>query len=123
MKAEGSATFTETKTVDVTDIHSNTSQELVVITLDKLRLIIYEHKEALSRSREWQTPAGMVVTILLVFATTDFRDALLLSAATWRAFFLMALVLTILWLARNLWVLLKSGEVDDVVERIKKTTL
>lgn len=107
-----------TESVDVKQVHSNLSQEVVKITVDKLRLILNSYLENMERKREWMAPIGILATLVAVFATTNFKD-FWLSAKSWEAFFLWGTLFTIIWLILSIKRALKAKSVDDVIEVIK----
>ena len=105
--------------VQQTKLHVNLSQEAIVITEDKVRLCLIAHLRGLEAKKDWIAPAGVLLTIIITFATTTFRDAAL-SAATWRAVFVISGVLTFAWLVRTLWVAWKAPTMEDVVASMKR---
>ncbi|AVX22793.1 hypothetical protein DA456_04990 [Pseudomonas syringae pv. atrofaciens] len=107
-------------TVHVADIHENTSQELISITSDKLKLVLIEHLDLTENSRLWHTPASLVVAVALVLLTSSFKDSLGVPAATWQAFFMFLLVAFVLWLLYALSKLRKRYSIDQLIEKIKK---
>ena len=107
-------------TVEVTNIHENTSQEIIRITVDRLKLVLVEHKNGFERRKEWHTPLGLILTIGLVFLTSDFQDAFRVDAATWRALFLGGLILSGLWLIRAAYISWNCPSMDDILEKMKK---
>lgn len=107
-------------TVRVDDVHENTSQELISITSDKLKLVLLSHVKCIEDSKAWQTPASLIVAIALVFATSAFKDAFQIPAATWQAFFMFLISGFGVWLIFCLLRLKKSSSVDDLIELIKK---
>jgi hypothetical protein len=106
--------------VEVTDVHKNTSQEIVEITVDKLMLVLHQHKQDVDRRNEWQTPLGLVIAILATFITAQFKAALGFSADTWAAVYVILLILSLSWLCRSLYRLWKSPKIEDIVQRIKR---
>jgi|SRR5690554_1971714 len=107
------------KTVDVTEVHSNVDQRIIQITEDKIKLILKGHLENLENKKAWIAPLGILVTLLAVFCTTDFKKAFF-SADTWQAFFVMATILTVAWLVRAFYCLSRAESLDDIVEKIKR---
>lgn len=107
--------------IEVTNIYNNLSQEVVNITIDKLRLILTLHLRDMEKRKNWIAPFGILLTLLLVFATTSFKDALYIRSSTWEAFFLMALMLTLGWLICTLVHAFKSKTLDDLIETIKQS--
>lgn len=106
--------------MEVTDIHENTSQEVIRITVDRLRLVLIEHKNGFERRKEWHTPLGLVLTVLLVFITASFKDALGFKADTWASFFLIAMSLSFVWLIRAIYIACKCPTMEDIVQKMKK---
>ena len=107
--------------VEVTNIHENTSQEVIRITVDRLRLVLVEHKNGFERRKEWHTPLGLVLTVILVFITSSFKDSLGLKGDVWSAFFLIVLVVSVVWLGRAIYVAYTCATLNDIVEKMKKT--
>ena len=110
----------ETQVVEVTDIHENTSQEVIRITVDRLKLVLVEHKNGFERRKEWHTPLGLVLTVVLVFITSTFKDSLGFKADTWSAFFLIVLIIAFTWLLRAAYIAYNCPGIDDIVEKMKK---
>lgn len=90
------------KTVDIKTVHSNVDQQLIQITEDKLRLILNDHVKCMERKSEWVAPLGILLTIIVTFSTTDFKD-IYFSADTWKAIFIMSGMLTCVWLIKSLY--------------------
>jgi hypothetical protein len=109
------------ETVEVTSVHDNVAQEVVRITVDRLKLVLSQHLEDLEARRQWIAPLGIVLTLLITFATTTFKE-FVFPAATWEAFFMMATLLCSVWFVRTAYRSWRAGSVDDVVERLKKST-
>jgi hypothetical protein len=82
------------KVVEITNVHRNTSQELIEVTVDKLRLVLVQQKDRIEQKKTWHTPLGITLTILLIFPTTQFKDAFTISASTWQAVFMISFVLS-----------------------------
>jgi hypothetical protein len=109
-----------TQVFEVTDIHENTSQEIIRITVDRLKLVLVEHKNGFERKKEWHTPLGLLITVVLVFITATFKDALGLKADTWAAVFIIALGLSLVWLIRAIYLACRCPSMEDIVEKMKK---
>lgn len=107
------------ETVEVTNVHSNLSQEIIKITTDKLKLILKDYLHLMERKNEWIAPLGIVITLLVVLTTTSFKEAYF-SADTWKAIFVITLLLSSGWLLKSFWYAIKSPSVEEIVERIKK---
>lgn len=89
--------FKDTRTFD------NLNQCVIRITEDKVRLILREFVDSHDSAKAWIAPAGLSLSLSATIVTTSFKDALGLTASTWQAFFLIATVLSILWLIVAVW--------------------
>jgi hypothetical protein len=107
------------KKLDVKVVHGDLSQEVVSITVDKLSLILHKHADGLGKSRDWVAPFGLLLSLILTFVTTDFKDWVL-SADTWRAIFVLLGIGSALWLLRTFYDLFTADSVEDLVEKIKR---
>ena len=107
------------KTVDITEVHSNIEQRLIQITEDKLTLVLNEHLEFIESKNSWFAPLGILLTLIVVFATTTFKSAFF-SADTWQAIFVISTVLTTLWLIKSIYKAIKAQSVSDVISKIKQ---
>jgi hypothetical protein len=110
---------TSRQRLPVTAVHQNLSQEVLAITLDKLRLTLNEHAKTLGRTSDWVAPAGILVTIVLAFATATFRKWGGLEAGTWHTVFAMAGLGTAVWLVATLFSPVKAVTVDQLIEKLK----
>lgn len=118
MKQTG--TYTR-KTVNIEKIHSNLEQQVIQITEDKLKLILNEHIQFMEKKSSWIAPFSIIVTLMVVFSTTNFIDAML-SADTWKAIFVITLILTIIWLIKSLYMIYKAKTLEDLINKIKNTS-
>ena len=110
-----------TRAIEVTTVHENTSQEIITITVDRIRLVLFQHKNGFERRKEWHTPLGIVITIALVFISSNFQNALGLKAETWNALFIIGLVVSIIWLLRAIYIAYKCPGIDEIVNKMKKS--
>src|SRR6266550_8301890 len=102
-------------------IHMNVGQEMVITTVDKLRLCLIENRDSLADKREWVTPLGLFVTLSATLAATDFHD-FLLKAAVWNAIYIIGAAGCLLWLVRAIakaWNNRNLGSIDTIIARIK----
>lgn len=105
--------------VKVEEIHSNVSQELIEITTDKLKILLTEHLGYVNSNKDWIAPASLLVTIVLVFCTTSFKDALGINMAVWEAAFMLAGVGCLVWLCISLFKIHRSITIDALLDKIK----
>ncbi|MCF5470352.1 hypothetical protein [Pseudomonas syringae] len=106
--------------INVDDIHENTSQEVISTTNDKLKLALIQHLTRVESSRAWHTPASLVLAISLVLCTSTFRDSFGVGSSVWQAFFMLLLLWCVCWLAHTLIKRQKGCSIDELIEVIKK---
>jgi hypothetical protein len=111
-----------TQMVQVTQVYVNVAQQLIVTTEDKVRLCLNERMQNIEKRGEWTTPAGILLTLLVTFPTTVFRE-FLLSKETWEAVFIVAAFLALGWLLRCFRRRPKAQSVDDVLNQMKQGTV
>lgn len=71
---------------------------LIQVTKDRLRLELVQYSAALSKRTRWATPLGLFLTVLTTMVTAEFRDALSISKAEWKAAYLIATIASVIWL-------------------------
>lgn len=74
------------ESVKIGNTISNTSVNLIQITEDKLELILTRHVSKIRKSNDWLGAAAMVLTILGLLLTTEFRNKWV-PADTWCGIF------------------------------------
>ena len=77
--------------------HANLAQELIVTTADKIELCLLHHQEELQVQKEWATPFGILVTVLMTLLTATFKDGLGLKKEVWQAIFVLAAATSGVW--------------------------
>lgn len=105
-------------------VYQNIDQKLITITEDKLRLILIDYENQKNILSDWISPFGILITLIITWVTTDFREALGLSKDCWQAVFVIATLIVLLWLFKTIWhiiVLKKSNKatIDSILEEIK----
>lgn len=104
--------------IDIKKLNINVSQEVIVTTEDKIVLCLHEYLENIDKRRSWIAPFGILLTILMTLATTTFRS-IFFPAETWQAIFVIAAVLSGVWLAVSLYQSPKAMSVQDIVKKLK----
>lgn len=103
-------------------VHKNVKQDIIITTSDKLKLVLIASKEAITSQRDWWTPAGILLAIIIVFCTADFKNSLGISKDVWHAIFIILGVLCFAWLLRCLYKLIKTwgdDNLDKIIAKIK----
>lgn len=107
-------------------VHKNIDQEVVVTTVDKVRLCLIENRDCLAAKGQWLTPLALLIAIVTTLLTADFRADVLLPAETWQAIYVLSALGTFAWLCRALyrvWQNRTHGGIDEVVARLKATSV
>ncbi|WP_139217578.1 hypothetical protein [Pseudomonas sp. NFPP24] len=107
------------KRIDVFEVHSNVSAEVVEITTEKLELILRQYVDCLSGKNSWQAPLGICLTIILVLLTSNFNARFGLSPDTWVAIFVISFIISLVWLVVCIVRLRKVISVDDLMAKVK----
>ena len=110
---------TKFNSVNVKEVHSNVGQEIIEITSDKLQLILNSSMASMISRKEWQTPLSILITIILVLCTTDFKEFIGLKAGVWTAVFVISAVISAVWLILSLLNMNKAITVEDILNRVK----
>jgi len=119
MSQSNSIRYRRSPGVEIEEIHRNVGQELIEITEDKLKLLLAEHLSSIESRNTWHTPLALLITIVLVLTTTQFKESLGLSADTWAAIFIMSAGLCVFWLGRTLWERPKKSTAQELIDKIK----
>lgn len=105
--------------LQVAVFHSNTDQEVITITSDRLELALNRHLSCIADARAWQVPATLLVSLISLFCTTDFKAVFGLGPDVWRGFFYLILLGSVVWLGRSLIKLTNRSDVAKLIGEIK----
>ncbi|MFA6259736.1 MAG: hypothetical protein WCX29_03990 [Candidatus Peribacteraceae bacterium] len=115
------ASFLNTLTGDlearIVKVNKNTDQRLIIVTQDKVLLCLKRNLARLGR-KEWIAPLSTASTILISLITADFRYALGLGSAEWRAIFIVSGFLSVFWLGHALYKAFHARTYQEVVRDI-----
>tara|TARA_Y100000310_G_scaffold293648_1_gene323392 strand:- start:184 stop:738 length:555 start_codon:yes stop_codon:yes gene_type:complete len=101
----------------VIDIHKNTDQRLILVTQDKTLLTLKRNIARLGK-REWIAPLSTLTTIMIALITSNFKQALGLGPAEWRAIFIVCGFIAAGWLFTALKHSINSDSFHDVISNI-----
>jgi hypothetical protein len=73
----------------------------------------------MEKKREWLTPLGILVSVILTFVTSTFKD-FGLEAATWKAVMIIWGMFALGWLIYSVKHALQSAKIEDIVDKLKK---
>lgn len=95
---------------------------VISITEDRLENILNAHFVRMSHSRDWIGAAALFLTILIVLVTSDFKNKWL-DAPTWRAFFLLLCIASLIYLIYCTYNFFKNKDsVSNILQDIKRTS-
>lgn len=100
-------------------IHQNTTQNIIVITEDKTRILLTEYKDALKSNVAWITPTSVFLSLLATVITADFTAKMGISAELWNALFLVCTFGTGIWSLVAGFHAKKRPSLDDLIKELK----
>lgn len=98
----------------VIQVNKNTDQKVVVVTQDKVLLILKRNLAKLGR-RSWIAPLSTLISLLTALVTANFKYALGLGPSEWKAIFIVSSFLAAGWLARSAHKAVQSKTFQEVV--------
>ncbi len=107
-----------TVSAEIEELHLNIQQKLIIITEDKLKIKLQAHLNNVEKKKDWIAPLSVMITIALALVSTEFKD-FLLTKETWKAFFILILILSIFWLLFTIKQAVKSSSIESFIEEIK----
>lgn len=105
-------------------LHKNIGQEIVLTTVDKVRLCLMETRDCLRDQREWVTPLALGVSLGGTLVAAEFHD-FILGKAVWQASYTLALLACVCWFVFSLDKARRNrdrGSIDYIVNRLKSDT-
>ena len=108
----------------INEIHSNTQTSIIIITEDKLENVVNKHTEACKAKDRWHAPFGIIVSLGIMFATSDFKNSLGMDKEFWRAFSVLVFILVAGWLIYVLFKLKNNWNIDSshLIQTIKNAS-
>ena len=103
-------------------VHKNVNQEIIVTTSDKIKLVLIDIKDVLSAKREWWTPLGLLVSFTTTICTAEFKDVYGLTKDSWKAIFIILILLSSVWLIitfRKLYLNWGKDNLESIIEKFK----
>ena len=103
--------------------YSNIRTDLIHVSHDKLENILIKSYQKHLLRYAWFNPLSILLALGLSIATSDFKTtAFGINAATWRAFFMLTLTLSSIWLVYTIIQLVKNwndSSIESLINRIK----
>ncbi len=117
--SQGNQAHNRGQNLEISHVYKNTSQEIIETTTDKLKLNLIEHLDNIEDNKAWQMPFGLVITIVLVFVSADFKEVFHIKAVYWATAFFIGGVASAVWFLYCLMKIKKSITIDDVIAKIQ----
>lgn len=105
--------------ITVSSIHTNTEQTLIQITEDRLRLALIAHLGQVESKNRWHFPLGVLLALVPMLLTSEFKDLGPIDKATLKAFFLFATFSAFIWFCACLRGAFGRTTLDSLVEKVK----
>ncbi|WP_296222087.1 hypothetical protein [Pseudomonas sp. UBA2684] len=109
--------YTNSK-VEVGKVHRNVSQDVVVITVDRLRILITTHIEFVEKSTGWQAALGVFISLVAALSTADFKETFNVAGDVWKALFIIATIISFAWLVRGVVYYFKAEKIESLLGKI-----
>jgi hypothetical protein len=83
--------------------HDSSDPEAVYLTTkERIKLVLMEYTSAVEDRTMWKTPFVLFLSSISVFFVSDFKSLFGLSESVWKAFFIIVVLLSLLWLLKSL---------------------
>jgi hypothetical protein len=109
-------------------VHENLDQELLMITSDRLELIVNDFAQRVKESMDarylWYGPAGIFATILVALVTTTCTNALGISSATWKGVFMTCAIVSLcatVYHAAKAYRYRQEPDAKELIDAVKRT--
>ena len=106
----------------VKEFYDNTQSNIIRINDDKLKIILYENKEVISKNSNFWTPLTLLISLVLTFCTNNFKEFATISANTWQGFYMFCSLASFIWLIIELRKIKKVISIDSLINKIKNQT-
>lgn len=100
------------------EVFPNLSTQIIVTTEDRLKLNLNDFITKVKKKNDWITPAGLLLTIVIVFVTSEFKK-FIVEANVWEAIFIIAGLFCLIWLIMTIKQSLVKTDVNDLINKLK----
>lgn len=107
--------------IDVGTISQNTTQNIITITEDRLKLRLREYEDRVKAKSDLLAPLGVALSLVATCTTASFTSVLGVSAVVVEAAFKLSMVASIIWTAVACWKTLQAEDtsVDYLISEIR----
>jgi LPS O-antigen subunit length determinant protein (WzzB/FepE family) len=104
------------------NFYHNTKQDIIIITQDRIKIILTEYIAQIEKKKEWISWIGTAITLLIVLVTTDTKNIFGLSASVWTAVFIISFLVVLFCTLKAIFVAFKSKTytIDSIIREMKK---
>lgn len=106
-------------------IHKNLGQEVLVTTVDKVKLCLINNRDCLTAKKEWITPFGIFLALVTTLIAAEFRK-FIFEPNVWTSVYVIGAIISLIWFLRAGYSAYKnrnSGSLDNLVNEIKSQTV
>ena len=100
-------------------VHVNVSQETIVVTGDKMRLVLNDVLISAKRQQAWHAPAGLLLSEVATLVASTFHSAMGLTGDQWNVLFVVGMIVTMLWLPLAITRGRRQPSVDEILGLLK----
>ena len=114
-----------TDIVNQITVDKNISQEIIVINIDKVKLILNEHQKKVQKKIDLINPLALFLTLLVANITAEFTDTWGLGKDVWKAIFVLLNMVSFCWLAYcayNVLYICRGHNVESVIKELKQSS-
>lgn len=104
--------------------YSNVDQHFITITEDKVDIILRDHLKEIKAKTAWETPLGILVSLIIALTTVDkFKNAFYIPATSWQTIIYLAGAISLVWLLYSFVNGYKNRRtsIKSIIEAMKKT--
>ncbi|WP_175633913.1 hypothetical protein [Pedobacter ghigonis] len=105
-------------------LHKNVKQQLILTTVDKIKLVLMETEKYRAASKDWITPFGLSISFITTLLTSEFKDSLGATKEIWHALFMLMTLGSLVWLVFKLIACYNGrgkGSHSDIIKQIQLT--
>ena len=105
-------------------VYKNISQDVAVISVDKLELILNDYDNRMKKNKNWQELLAYIISLLLAMLTSSFKDTFGVHKEYWTALFCMILIVSLILLLITSVNSYKNRKynIKSVINRIKSAS-
>ena len=91
----------------------------ITFRFDRLELLLQKFIKHAKDSKEWVSPLGVVLSLLLTFLVSDFRDRFGLKSSQWELLVIIAIIISCVWFLYTLIRAIKSLTFDVLLDELR----